>query len=376
MAEDMGERTEQPTERKLSTAREEGQIAKSADLSAAIVLLGVVLLVWYFGTGMVREMTALMRQVLAGEVPGGLLSESGAIPAFVLATVQGALSVWPIIVLLMLIVYLAHYHQVGFLITTKPLQPNFGRTNPIKGLKRLVEKKNLIKSGVSVLKLVAISAIAGMVIANQLRAVAALPNLGALDAMAQMAHLIFRVAMWVVVVLIIIGVVDWMVQKWQHKQDLRMTKQEVKDERRSMEGDEIIKGRRMRIAREMANQRMKSAVPKAKVIVTNPTHFSVAIAYEGDTMSAPKVVAKGADWLAFQIRQVAVANGVPIVEKPELARALYASVPVGREIQPQFYQAVAELLAFVYRLEGKADEAKQQVESVLRDRDEDLISVN
>jgi flagellar biosynthetic protein FlhB len=151
--------------------------------------------------------------------------------------------------------------------------------------------------------------------------------------------------------MLIIGVADYMYQRWQYTQDLKMTRHEVTDERKSMEGDPEIKARRFRMARQMALQRVNQAVPKADVIVTNPTHFSVALRYDAETMAAPRVVAKGVDFLAMRIRQIAMTHGVPIVERPPLARALYYGVEVGRDVPAEHYQAVAELLAYVYRLD-------------------------
>jgi flagellar biosynthetic protein FlhB len=142
-------------------------------------------------------------------------------------------------------------------------------------------------------------------------------------------------------------------QSWKREQDLRMSKHEVKEEMKRMEGDPLVKQRRTRVARQLALQRIGQAVPKADVVVTNPTHFAVALKYDNQSMRAPKVVAKGADFMAMRIRQLAVANGVPLVERKELARALYRTVEIGQEIPPEFFNAVAEILAYVYRLSGK-----------------------
>jgi len=149
-------------------------------------------------------------------------------------------------------------------------------------------------------------------------------------------------------------VVDLLYQRWQHTEDLKMTKQQVKDERRSSEGDPEVKSRRFQMAREIIRQRLGAAVPEADVVVTNPTHFAAALKYDSDEMAAPRLVAKGADHLAMQIRLIAVAHGVPIVERPPLARALYRNVEVGQEVPSDLYEAVAEVLAYVYRLEGRA----------------------
>jgi len=182
----------------------------------------------------------------------------------------------------------------------------------------------------------------------------ALAGVGLSPALAFALAMALRVALWTLAVLLILGIIDWAYQKWQHNQDLKMTRHEVKDERRASEGDLETKARRLRFARSLMVQRLQHDVPKADVVVTNPTHFSVALKYESGEMSAPRVVAKGADEMAMRIRYIAKTHGVPIVERPPLARALFKDVPVGKEIPAHHYQAVAEVLSYVYRLEGKA----------------------
>ncbi|MEC9374435.1 MAG: EscU/YscU/HrcU family type III secretion system export apparatus switch protein, partial [Planctomycetota bacterium] len=172
-------------------------------------------------------------------------------------------------------------------------------------------------------------------------------------ALVESARIMMDLIIWTLLALILIGVIDRAYQKWQHTKDLRMTKQEVKEERKSTEGDLAMKARRLRFGRELIRQQIAANVPKADVVVTNPTHFAVALKYDSDSMRAPRVIAKGADQLAIQIRLVAVRHSIPIVERPPLARALYHNVEVGREIPADLYEAVAELLAYVYRLEGR-----------------------
>jgi len=174
-----------------------------------------------------------------------------------------------------------------------------------------------------------------------------LPLFGAACAM------VYTLALKIAALLLLLAFTDYAFQSWQRERDLRMTKQEIKEEFKRMEGDPLLKQRRTRIARQLALQRVRAAVPKADVIVTNPTHFAVALQYQAGTMKAPKVIAKGADFLALQIRQLAALHEVPILERKELARALYKSVEVGQEVPPQYYGAVAEVLAYVYRLSGR-----------------------
>jgi flagellar biosynthetic protein FlhB len=177
-----------------------------------------------------------------------------------------------------------------------------------------------------------------------------LPYLSSMQAAAIVATMMFELALWILAVLLVLGVLDYLYQKFKHTRDLRMTKQQVKDEMRQSEGDPEVKRRRMRIQRQIAQQRIASAVPKADVIVTNPEHLAIAIQYDESRMNAPKVVAKGADFMALQIRLIAMKHGIPIVERKPLARALYKEVAVNQEVPPEFYKAVAEILAYVYRL--------------------------
>jgi flagellar biosynthetic protein FlhB len=165
--------------------------------------------------------------------------------------------------------------------------------------------------------------------------------------------LVYALAVKLAVILLLLAFLDWAYQRWQRERDLRMSKQEIKEEYKRMEGDPLIKQRRARVARQLAMQRISQAVPKADVIVTNPTHFSIALQYDPKTMKSPKVVAKGADFMAMRIRQIAAIHGIPLVERKPLAQALYKSVEVGQEVPSQFYAAVAEVLAYVYRLSGR-----------------------
>jgi flagellar biosynthetic protein FlhB len=254
---------------------------------------------------------------------------------------------------MVLIAIAAQALQVGWLFTLYPIQPNLSKLDPIKGLGRVFGKRGVVKTGANSLKLVVMLIIAAIIIRKDLDEIAGLPRLNMAAAMAMIGEMIYQLVKWLLALLLLLGIVDYFVQKHQHTQDLKMTKQEVRDERRSMEGDPEIKGRRLRMAREIAMQRINSAVPQADVIVTNPTHFSVAIKYDSESMRAPVVVAKGADDLAFRIRDLARTHGVPVVERPPLARALYHGIDVGREIDPEHYQAVAEVLAYVYRLDSK-----------------------
>ena len=243
--------------------------------------------------------------------------------------------------------------QVGFVISTKPLEPNLTKLSPLRGFKSLFDARAGMRLVMSLAKVALIAAIAAVLIALDMPRILILAEMDVLPLFGAASSLIYGLALKLAAVLIVLAILDYAFQRWNHERQNRMTKQEVKEEMKRMEGDPLTKQRRSRVARQLALQRIQHAVPTADVVVTNPTHFAVALRYDVSEMEAPRVVAKGADFLAMRIRQIALGHGVPLVERKSLARALYQSVEVGQEVPPQFYNAVAEILAYVYRLSGK-----------------------
>lgn len=355
MAEDLGERTEAPTGKRLADARQRGQIAKSADLSSAMLLLAVVVMLSALGAGLVEQGMAMVRNTLGGEMRtndalDGAAGAARAIRELAFAVVRAA---WPALVVCFVIAYVVHFTQVGWLLSSKALQPKFKQFDLVKGAGKLFSRRNLVKGVVNVLKLGLVGSVAVMFVRANMREVAALPMLDLPAAIPVVLGLLVDLALWCLLLLLILGVADYMYQRWQHTEDLKMTKQEVKEERKSMDGDPYMKRRQMEFGRDIISQQMRKSVPEADVVVTNPTHFAVALQYDHGKMNAPRVVAKGADFMAMQIRYIAAAHGVPIVERPPLARALYNKCEVGREVPVDLYEAVAEVLVYVYRLEGR-----------------------
>lgn len=354
MAEELGDKTELPTARKRTEARERGQIAKSVDLGAAIDAAGSAALLGLLGSTLVGGLAAVLRYLLDDRLSGRALSVDVVGELMRWTLVQTGVIVGPFIGIMLVIIAAGQVLQVGWSPTATPLEPKLDRLNPIAGAQRVFSGRGLVKSGLTVLKLLVVLTVTVTIAMQEWQKIAQLPQLELSSLLVAMLDILWRVLIWVVALLLILGIADYTYQLWQQTQDLKMTKQEVKDEQRSTEGDLETKGRRLRIARQMAMQRLSKSVPKADVIVTNPTHFAVALKYESGSMSAPTVVAKGADFLALRIRELAAANAIPIVERPPLARALYHNVPVGRQIKPEFYEAVAEILAYVYRLKNRA----------------------
>lgn len=357
MAEDMGDRTEAPTQRRIEQAHEKGQVAKSPDLIAAIDLVVAALLLWFFGSVAVETGTELMSSGLRfeGDKAGaGLFDTRNAGLAFARSLITMAPVAVTAILALFVAAVLGHLQQTRGIWSTEPLTPSFDRINPVAGIGRLFGRKNLFKGGMSVAKLAFAFAVVGLVTAAKAQQFAALPNLPFLASLGMMMRLVMEIVAWLLSFLLVLGVSDYLFQRWQTLQEMKMTKQQVKDERKEMDGDPEIKSRIRRIGRQIAMGQLKRDVPKADVIVTNPTHYAIALKYDPNTMASPKVIAKGVDFMAFRIRELAIAANVPVVEKPELARALYKHAKVGQSIDSRFFQAVAEVLAYVYRLQGKA----------------------
>jgi flagellar biosynthetic protein FlhB len=353
MAEDLGEGTEEATPKRRREAREEGNIARSQDASSALLLLGSMLILSAGLEPMLGSLAIFLEDSLRSEAYASLRAEDIAAPV-IPALVRAGLAAAPVVLGAMTIGFLAQLWQVGFLATGKPLQPKFERLDPMKGLGRIFGMQGVVKTTMDVLKVLVVAWIAWNLASLALPEIAALPGLDAIAGLTRVGSLGMSLSMQVGAALLVLGILDYAFQRYKHERDLRMTKQQVKDEWKESEGDPKVKQRRMQIARQVAMQRLQTAVPKADVIVTNPEHISVAIQYDPDTMGAPRIVAMGADHLAFRIRQIATRHGIPIVERKPLARALYAGAKVGQEIPPDHYKAVAEILAFVYRLKGKA----------------------
>ncbi len=353
MAESAGEKTEAPTPRRLTEARESGNIARSTDLTAAVTLLGAVIVLNIFGVRVMHAMKLSMEAMLSASLGGNptrtddlthLLGYGGKLAVAAAGPITLAIAAVALVITLM---------QTGILFTVKPLQPNLGKLNPFKGVAHLFNARAGMRLVMSLAKVGLLAAVSSWVIWADLPRIAGLSLLEPMPLLAACASLIYDLALKLAALLLILALLDYWFQKWQHVRDLRMTKEEVKEEMKRMDGDPLVKQRRARVARQLALQRIASAVPHADVVVTNPTHFAIAIRYDGQKMTAPKVVAKGADFMAMRIRQIAIASGVPLVERKELARALYKGVEVGQEVPPEFYAAVAEILAYVYRLSGR-----------------------
>jgi flagellar biosynthetic protein FlhB len=352
MAEDSGDKTEAPTPRRREEAREQGNIARSSDLTAAALLLAFLLLMNSYGPGLIKALRMLMAELLSSDSFSQIRPDSlGGTIVRPLVVVVAALA--PLLLGGVVVAVLLNILQVGFFFTPSRLQPNFGMLNPMRGLSRLVQPQNLVHMCMSLFKVALVGAVAWSAISDRIGMILSVPQLDFQQIFGLGASIVYAVGMRIVIVLLVLAILDYAYQKFNYEKELRMTKQEVKEEMRRMEGDPKIKQRRRQIATQMHARRLKKDVPTADVIVTNPTEFAIALKYDSTAMHAPKVVAKGQGFMAQRIREIAIEHGIPIVERKPLARALYKLVDVGQEIPEQFYSAVAEILAYVYELSGK-----------------------
>jgi len=346
---DFGERTEQATPRRRRQARERGQVARSHDLSAALVLAGALALLNLLGETVFRRLLTLMRSYLAcayevemsAAGAQNLLTTTLARVASVLAPLLGAVGLVAVIACLL---------QVGAVFSAHPLTPDLGKISPLKGFRRIFSSRSLARLATSLLKLAIVGGIGYVTLRGDLDRIVGLAGAGAWEIGASTAALIFKLGLRAALALVLLGLADYGFQRWQHERNLRMTRHELREEFKELEGDPYARARRRRIQRQLALQRMMHDVPRADVVITNPTDLAVALRYDARTMEAPRVVAKGAGYLAQRIREIAIRFRIPIVERRPLAQALYRTVEVGDQIPSNLYKAVAEVLAYVYQL--------------------------
>ncbi|MHC5109877.1 MAG: flagellar biosynthesis protein FlhB [Planctomycetota bacterium] len=345
------EKTEPATPRRRQEARNKGQVARSQDISAAVLLTVAFLALLIFGPALWQSMMKMV-SVLLGNEGATSLDETRSLAVVAMIDVVKKLA--PILVMMFLTLLAVLYAQIGWLWTLDPLTPSLQKLNPISGIKRLFGIRAVMTASINFGKLLFVALVAYVTLLDNVAAIVFASAFDYREMMLLGSDLLFSLAIRLGLALLLLAFIDYVWQRYKHERDLRMTKEEVKDEMRSMEGDPHIKRRRRQVQMQLAVQRLQQDVPKADVVVTNPTHFAVAIAYDMDSMPAPRVVAKGADELALRIRQIATGAGIPIVERKALARSLFDAVDVGDYIPQRFYKAIAEILAYVYELSGQS----------------------
>lgn len=347
-----GEKSQDPTAHRRQKAREEGQVAKSQDLGSAVLLLAGMMILLTCGKSVTDFMADYSRRLLGGE-------------PWMKADVEFAVSVWngtvaglanellPVFGMMLLAAIAVNLAQVGFMFLPKKLELDITKLDPLKGAKRLFSMQSVARLVFGLFKVLVVGLVAYFALYKEKETVLGLAALSVGEVTVYLIQLLIWTTIKIGVALLILALLDYGFQRWKHEQDLKMTTQEVREEMRNLEGDPHIISRRKAVQRQLAMERLSTAVPKADVVVTNPTELAIAIRYEPEEMDAPIVVAKGAGVLAQRIRRLALENGIPIVEKKPLAQALYREVDVGKPVPHERYAAVAEVLAYVYQLQGR-----------------------
>jgi flagellar biosynthesis protein FlhB len=349
---DQSQKTEDPTAKRLEEAHRKGQVAKSDEVGHWFVLSGATLVVLIFAGGLARDVAAALLPFL--ERPHGMPAEAldlrrdfGAVGLALLKAAAAPMA------LLFCAAALGPFVQHRPVLSAERLKPDFARLSPLKGLKRMFGPQSWLILAKAVLKIALVGGAALLAVWPELRRIELLTTVDLLGLLDVLSRVVLLLAAGALAMLAAIAVGDLFYQKWDFLKNQRMSKQEVKEEHKQTEGDPQVKARIRQLRMERSRKRMMAAVPTASVVVTNPTHFAVALRYEQAAMAAPKVVAKGMDLLALRIRELAAEHGVPVVENPPLARALHAGVELDREIPPEFYKAVAEIIGYVMRLQGR-----------------------
>jgi len=346
------ERTEQPTTRKLQKAREKGHLPQSQELMSIVTLLVLVATITLLAPSLMRWFITELKQGMSCE--NAVFADPKAFWGFLSGkTVDLILITCPILAALFVGSIMAGLAISGLNFSPEAINLKFNQLNPVEGLAKLVNMRSVVKLLISILKLIFVSAIVWSYLQSKLDAFAALRWVWSAQMLAVIAKMIFGLLIRVCIALLVIVAVDVIYQKWKYTDDLKMTRQEIKQERKDTEVSPEVRSRVRRAQIEMSMRRITEEVPKASVVLVNPTHVAVALRYDSKTMDAPVMVAKGADHLAEKIREVAQAYGVPIIRRPELARTIYSSVKPGNPIPETLYVAVAEVLAMIYRLRHK-----------------------
>lgn len=349
-----GEKTEPATAKKLQDSRKQGQVAKSKDIIMAVSLMSLFIIIKVYAGSMGQELMGFFREMYNtfelqindsfNGYPMELATES--INTAVLRLIVILL---PILIVGVIIAIIGNITQQKWMVTAEPMKPKFSKLSPISGFKRIFSVKQLFELLKSIVMMIVIAVVVYITIKDKYGILLTFYNITLYQALALIGDLIVDLGIRVSAVFLVIGFVDLFYQRFKFKQDTMMTKQEVKDEYKNAEGDPQIKGQIKRRMQEISRRRMMQQLPEADVVITNPTHFAVALKYEPNSGMAPVVIAKGADYLAFQIKDKAREYNIEIVENKPLARILYANVDIGMEIPPELYQAVAEILAMVLK---------------------------
>lgn len=350
-----GDKTEKATPKKLDDARKEGRVARSSDLINGFMLLLMFFVLKLFGGIMANLFLDSFVKYYnkASDISMEVFDVRQAVNLSNEIVLDIVIASLPVLIGSFVVALVGNIVQVGWKVTGKPLKPKLDRLNPIGGLKRMFSQEKVVELIKSILKVLAIALVAYNEVKDRWKFILNLYDFEFMQAVLNIFDIVLDVGIKISVIFVVIGLADFGYQKWKHLHDLRMSKQEVKDEMKQSEGDPQIKGQIRQKMREGARRRMMQELPKADVVITNPTHFAVAVKYDKETAEAPYVLAKGADYVAANIKEIAKQNNIEIVENKPLARMLYYNVEIGDQIPPELYQMVAEVLAYVYSVKNK-----------------------
>jgi flagellar biosynthetic protein FlhB len=352
-SQDDTQKTEEPTPRRIEQAREKGQVAKSQEVNHWFMILAAAMMIGVFGAtfagGVVDSLYKFIARPHSIQVDG-----SGELQELMSETFsQLGMAVLMPVAVVMLAAFIAGIIQNGFVFSTETIMPKLSKLSLGKGLKRLFSTRSVVEFVKGILKICIVASVIALLLWPEREIIFVVTSMDVVQFMGTLQALAVRVLVGVLAIMTVIAAIDFLYQKQQHTKELRMSKQELKDEFKQSEGDPMIKARLRQIRTERARRRMMAAVPEADVVVTNPTHYAVALKYDHEAMDAPVLVAKGADQVAFRIREVAEEHGIPVVENPPIARALYDNVDLDQAIPADHYKAVAEIIGYVMRLKGK-----------------------
>lgn len=349
---DDSQKTEEPTSKRLADARSKGQVAVSREINTWVLLFGTGLMIALVFPTLMQDLARIFTAFL--ERPHDLLTDRGGLGAVTSELVLAVAGILAVPMAIFVVLALASgVAQTGFNFATKPIEPELSKISPMKGLQRLFSAKQLVEFVKGLIKIVLVGIIGVVLLMPEMERIDTLPSMPVSELMYEIQALVLRIFIGILAFLLVIAILDVLFQRMQHIKQLRMTKQEVKEEYKNTEGDPQVKGRLRQIRMQRARERMMQSVPSADVVVTNPTHFAVALSYKPEEMEAPILVAKGQDLVAQRIRTLAEEHDVAIVENPPLARALYASVEIDQEVPPEHYEAVAKVISYVFGLSGK-----------------------
>lgn len=346
------EKTEKATPKKQQETRKKGQVAKSTDINTAIILLLVFLLLWLIGS-FVGEKIFTFVQYMFQDFLLYTLSPESVESLFIELTNQAAIMIAPIMAIAFLAGILSNYVQVGVLFAPEAIAMKLNKLDPIAGFKRIYSIRAIVELLKSLLKIFLIGLVTFTILWLSMDDFLFLSLIPIADSLALIGTLTVTMGISVAILLLFLAILDYIYQKYDHEKQIKMSKQDIKDEYKKTEGDPLIKSKIKEKQRQMAMQRMMQEVPKADVVITNPTHYAIALKYDGDKMDAPIIIAKGVDFLAQKIKSIAKENQIITVENRPLARALYDQAEIGDEVPEDLFKAIAEVLAYVYRIRNK-----------------------